>query len=121
LTVFLSDKDEEVRPVRLAHNVDLMPAADGKGLEFYYNYLIYEFENGGEQITAKHYLDEPTVINVQSGFALPLSDFARKVLSYLGLRYNVIQVPSDKGYVPLPAEVAQEVVAVIQQLTTGTG
>ncbi len=109
MTLFFSDEDEKIDAVRISHHVDFMFAADDKAFEFYYNFLIYEFDNGHEKLSAKHYLDEPGVVNVHSPLALPLSDFARQVLVYLSLRYLSIQVPSDKGYVPLPDDIREEV------------
>lgn len=92
---------------------------DGSGLEFYYNYLIYEFENGGEQLSAKHYLDDPESVSIPHPLVLPLSDFVQQALAYLALRYNSIQVLGNDGYGPLPEDVAKDIGGIINRHMTG--
>ena len=78
-------------PERIEHACDYM-LSPGGGLEFYYNFLIYQWTLDGEVITARAYLDEPTVVSVfVRGERLHHEAALAPLVRYLQRRYRVIQ------------------------------
>lgn len=117
MTPFPSDQDEDLTP-HIGHHVDLMASADGRSLEFFYNYLVYTFEDGEERIAAKCYLDTlEEGVNVNSRLTFPLSDFAVKVLAYLTLRFRTVSCLTDEGYAPLPDDAHRQVQVAVTART----
>ena len=118
MTPFISSQDEDLTP-HIGHYVDLMASDDGRSLEFFYNYLVYTFEDGAEHVIAKHYLDTPErSVSISSRLTFPLSNFAMKVLGYLTLRFGKIDYLTDEGYVPLPGDTQNQIAATLSAMTS---
>jgi hypothetical protein len=104
-----------IRPVRIEHGFDFMLTSGGDAMEFMYNFLDYYFVEEGEQVTARHYLDEPHEISLQvtsrEGLQTP---FIQKVLVFLGMRYPSITWLADDGYTALPDAVEKDLADRIQ-------
>lgn len=117
MTAFISGHDEDLAP-HIEHYVELMASGDGRSLEFFYNYLVYTFENDGERIGAKVYLDAlDEGVNIQSRLTFPISNFVVKVLAYLTLRFGKVAYLTDDGYVPLPDDACRQVEAAVAART----
>lgn len=98
-----------IAPVAVHHRLEFGdPAPDRSGtFGYWYNYLDYEFEEGGVTLRARHYLDEP-------GAALLLSDcaddpFTLKVLVFLSLRFGALKCLRDDGYHIVPRAIMDRV------------
>jgi hypothetical protein len=87
-------------PLKIEHGCDYMLLPDGK-LEYYYNFLIYSWHLGEEEIQARTYLDgsQHQVSVFVKGTRL-ISDAAlQPMVRYLQRRFMLIQSfhPDDTG------------------------
>jgi hypothetical protein len=101
--------DDPIAPLNIKHGLDAMLTPDGEAFEFHYNYLVYTFRHNGEELLAKHYMDQTGEVSISQSINLPVSGFVLNVLVFLGLRYISIKMLTDTGYVPLPDDIQKQV------------
>jgi hypothetical protein len=79
-------------PVRIEHGCDYMLLPDGT-LEYHYNYLIYHWENAGEEISGRTYLDYDLSRVSVFVSATRLRDDAtlQPIVRFLQRRFSIIQ------------------------------
>jgi hypothetical protein len=84
-------RQDVIAPRWLVHAFEYGDAAPGHPDQFghVYNYLDYGFEEGGVELRARHYLDEPGRALVM---AEPSDDpFMQRVLVFLAMRYASVE------------------------------
>jgi hypothetical protein len=85
-------------PVRITHGCDYMLLPEG-GLEFHYNFLVYEWTISGDTIQARAYLDEPSRVSVfVEGERLRTDAGLAAMVRYLQRRFSTIQSFGGDGY-----------------------
>jgi hypothetical protein len=92
-----------IAPTAVHHLVefgDTDPARPGE-FGYWYNFLDYVFEEDGQTVLARHYLDEPDVVSLPMTLAAD-DDFTLRVLVFLAMRYGVIKHLGSDGYGPIP-------------------
>ncbi len=73
------------------HGCDYRLSPDGK-LEYYYNFLSYLWELGGEAVTARAYLDDLAVVSVDVSFVRLRTDPAlAPIVAFLQRRFRQIK------------------------------
>jgi hypothetical protein len=78
-------------PETITHGCDYMRLPDGK-LEYHYNFLIYTWRSGGEEISARAYLDEPAKVSIfVQGSRLTDEAALQPIVRYLQRRFLLIQ------------------------------
>ncbi|ESQ77306.1 hypothetical protein ABAC402_02550 [Asticcacaulis sp. AC402] len=91
-------------------------------MEYTYNFLDYYFIEDEQQITARHYLDQPDEVSVDVTSHEGLqTEFAQKVLVLLGMRCSNITRPGDEGYKTLPSAIASKLTERIHAHVKVTG
>jgi hypothetical protein len=92
-------------PLRIEHGVDYMFAVPGK-LEFFYNYICYEWRLPSEKVTARTYLDDIQQVSLfaeKDGAPLFIEPERletppfQPVIRYLQRRFRVIKVFGRDG------------------------
>jgi hypothetical protein len=85
------ENPEPGQPISIAHGCDYMLLPDG-GLEFYYNFLVYTWQLGEEEISARAYFDDIKMVSVfVEGARLRNETALQPVVRYLQRRYELIQ------------------------------
>ena len=89
-------------PGEIRHECDYMLSPEGS-LEYHYNHLIYTWTVGGETISARAYLDEPSTVSVfVKGARLRNEAALAPLVRYLQRRFTIIQSfargDSETGY-----------------------
>jgi hypothetical protein len=88
---------EPGQPDRMQHGCDYMRQPDG-GLDFYYNFLDYEWRLGSGELRARCYMDEPSKLS----FSVSRETFSRldrgDVLSFAQRRFDEIATLETDGY-----------------------
>jgi hypothetical protein len=97
-TLPLDDTADDGQPTAIHHGCDYM-FTDGDRLEFYYNFLTYNWMIDGHGVAARAYLDDISRVSVtisRAEFDVPR--FA-PVLAFLQRRYVQIATLEADGYV----------------------
>jgi hypothetical protein len=87
----VEENPEPGKPDHIEHGCDYMLSPDGK-LEYYYNFLVYTWEMGSEEISARSYLDNPHEISIVVSAQRLREDIGlRDLVRFLQRRYTEIR------------------------------
>jgi len=88
-----------MEPRSITHPCEYMLRPDGM-LEFYYSYLVYTWRVDDVTVSAKHYLDKPSLPTVS--VIMPFEEFDQPkyagILTYLQRRYLVVETYEAGAY-----------------------
>ena len=90
---------DPISPSVVEHRLEAALHAETRELLHCYNYLYYRFDVGDGEIWARSYLDEidHASLFLPKGMDLSHAD-AKRVLTFLGWRFQRIQMLGDAGY-----------------------
>jgi hypothetical protein len=94
----LDDAPDEGQPTTIHHGCDYM-FSDASTLEFYYNFLTYNWMIDGHGVAARSYFDDISRVSItmsRAEFDLPRN---RPILAFLQRRYLQIATLEADGYV----------------------
>ncbi len=94
--------EDPISPSAIEHRLEAAVSEETRELLYYYNYIRYQFDMPGGEIWARSYLDdiERVSLFLPKGMKITSPD-AERVMGYLTLRFNKVDMLGQDGYVTI--------------------